>query len=87
MAVGVYVQGFILCNGFTPALLATTSPDGLRGRRSGSLWDGDWWWTICQYGPRGQAYWSGTKPYDAGEGGLVEPPASVFDDHPGLCGP
>jgi energy-coupling factor transporter ATP-binding protein EcfA2 len=50
-------------------------------------WDGDWWWAICQYGPRGQGYWSGTKPYEAGNGGLIEPPAAVFDDHPGLCGP
>lgn len=50
-------------------------------------WDGTWVWTICQYGPRGRGYWVGTKPYDAGEGGLVEPPASIFDDHPGLCGP
>ena len=50
-------------------------------------WDDDWWWTICQYGPRGQGYWSGTKPYEAGAGGLVDPPASVFDEHPGLCGP
>ena len=50
-------------------------------------WDGDWWWTICQYGPRGQAYWVGNKPYEAGDGVLVEPPASVFDEHPGLCGP
>ncbi len=49
-------------------------------------WSGEWWWTICQYGPRGQAYWSGTGPYDAGQGGLVEPPATVFADHPGLCG-
>ncbi len=49
-------------------------------------WNGEWWWTICQYGPRGQGYWNGTKPYDAGDGGLVEPPATVFDDHPGLCG-
>ena len=48
-------------------------------------WDGDWWWTICQYGPRGQAYWVGTRPYEAGEGGLVEPPETIFD-HPGLCG-
>lgn len=50
-------------------------------------WDGEWWWTICQYGPRGQGYWVGTKPYEAGSGGLVEPPASVYDQHPGLCGP
>ncbi|MCA9640781.1 MAG: CAP domain-containing protein [Polyangiaceae bacterium] len=21
-------------------------------------WDGEWWWTICQYGPRGQGYWA-----------------------------
>lgn len=48
-------------------------------------WDGDWWWTICQYGPRGQGYWDGTKPYEAGSGALVEPPDTVFDDHPGLC--
>ena len=50
-------------------------------------WSGDWWWTICQYGPRGTAYWVGNKPYEAGAGGLVEPPASVFKDHPALCGP
>ncbi|MGB1015643.1 MAG: CAP domain-containing protein [Nannocystaceae bacterium] len=48
-------------------------------------WDGDWWWTICQYGPRGKAYWVGNKPYEAGDGGLVESPESTFDDHPGLC--
>lgn len=48
-------------------------------------WNGEWWWTICQYGPRGRAYWVGTKPYDAGPGGLVEPPASVYATHPGLC--
>ncbi|MCB9612965.1 MAG: CAP domain-containing protein [Sandaracinus sp.] len=48
-------------------------------------WDGEWWWTICQYGPRGQAYWTGTKPYERGEGGLVEPSETVFDLHPGLC--
>lgn len=48
-------------------------------------WDGEWWWTICQYGPRGQAYWSGTRPYEAGSGGLIEPPESVFETHPGLC--
>ena len=48
-------------------------------------WSGTWWWTICQYGPRGQAYWSGTKPYDMGAGGLVEPPSLVFSEHPGLC--
>jgi len=50
-------------------------------------WDDTWWWTICQYGPRGQGYWVGTKPYEAGGGGLVEPPASVYDDHPALCAP
>jgi hypothetical protein len=50
-----------------------------------SGWDADWWWTICQYGPRGQGYWNGTKPYDAGDGELVEPPDTVFADHPGLC--
>ena len=50
-------------------------------------WAGEWWWTICQYGPRGQGYWNGTRPYEAGEGGLVEPPASVYDAHPGLCRP
>lgn len=44
-------------------------------------WDAEWWWTICQYGPRGQAFWIGTKPYDAGEGGLIEPPAAVFEQH------
>lgn len=49
-------------------------------------WDGDWWWTICQYGPRGHAYWSGTKPYDTGEGGLIDPPAEVWNQHPLLCG-
>ncbi len=48
-------------------------------------WDDAWWWTICQYGPRGMAYWSGTKPYEQGEGGLVEPPEEVFEQHPGLC--
>lgn len=48
-------------------------------------WDGEWWWTICQYGPRGQGYWTGTKPYEAGEGGLVEPPDAVFEMHSGLC--
>ncbi|MCA9715963.1 MAG: hypothetical protein H6713_06750 [Myxococcales bacterium] len=48
-------------------------------------WDGEWWWTICQYGPRGQAYWVGNRPYEAGAGGLLEPPASVLDAHPGLC--
>ncbi len=48
-------------------------------------WDSTWWWTICQYGPRGHGYWVGTKPYEAGAGGLVEPPSTVFDDHPGLC--
>ncbi len=50
-------------------------------------WDGEWWWTICQYGPRGQAYWVGTRPYETGEGGLVEPGPEVFEVHPGLCGP
>ena len=51
-------------------------------------WDGQWWWTICQYGPRGQGYWVGEKPYDeTGDGALVDPPASVLDDHEGLCGP
>ena len=48
-------------------------------------WGGDWWWTICQYGPRGQAYFVGTKPYQAGAGGLVEPPDAVYAAHPGLC--
>ncbi len=48
-------------------------------------WNDEWWWTICQYGPRGQGYWVGTKPYERGEGGLVEPPAEVFEQHPGLC--
>ncbi len=48
-------------------------------------WSDTWWWTICQYGPRGQAYWRGTKPYEVGGGGLTEPPATVFDDHPALC--
>jgi len=48
-------------------------------------WNDTWWWTMCEYGPRGQGYWVGTKPYDAGSGGLVEPPASVYADHPGLC--
>ncbi|MEZ4446349.1 MAG: CAP domain-containing protein [Polyangiaceae bacterium] len=48
-------------------------------------WDGEWWWTICQYGPRGQAYWVGNKPYESGSGGLVEPPEQVFADHAGLC--
>jgi hypothetical protein len=24
-------------------------------------WDDTWWWTMCEYGPRGQAYWVGTK--------------------------
>ncbi len=50
-------------------------------------WDGEWWWTICQYGPRGDAYWVGNRPYETGQGGLVDPPDSVFDQHPGLCGP
>lgn len=50
-------------------------------------WDGDWWWTICQYGPRGQGYWVDMKPYDAGDGGLVTPDESVFEEHAGLCGP
>lgn len=50
-------------------------------------WNGDWWWTICQYGPRGQGYWVDSKPYDAGEGGLVDLSSSVGDAHPGLCGP
>lgn len=48
-------------------------------------WDGEWWWTICQYGPRGQAYWNGTKPYDAGDGALVEPSEEIFAAHPGMC--
>lgn len=48
-------------------------------------WDGEWWWTICQYGPRGQGYWVGTRPYERGSGGLVDPPESVYDDHPALC--
>lgn len=48
-------------------------------------WDGTWWWTICQYGPRGAAYWVGNKPYERGSGGLVEPPASVYELHPALC--
>ncbi len=48
-------------------------------------WDGEWWWTICQYGPRGRGFWSDQKPYDEGEGGLIEPPESVYDDHPALC--
>jgi len=50
-------------------------------------WKGTWWWTNCQYGPRARAYWAGTKPYDAGKGGLVEPPDSVFTKHSGLCRP
>lgn len=50
-------------------------------------WDGEWWWTICQYGPRGDAYWVGNRPYETGQGGLVDPPDSVFEQHPGLCGP
>lgn len=50
-----------------------------------SGWDGEWWWTICQYGPRGQAYWVGTKPYEAGEGGLVDPTDEVLAQHPGIC--
>lgn len=48
-------------------------------------WKGEWWWTACQYGPRGQAYFVGNRPYTAGAGGLVEPPESVFTQHPGLC--
>lgn len=48
-------------------------------------WDGEWWWTICQYGPRGQAYWSGTKPYDSGDGVLVEPSNETLASHPGIC--
>lgn len=48
-------------------------------------WDGEWWWTICQYGPRAQAYWAGTKPYDVGAGGLVEPSAEIWTAHPALC--
>ncbi|MEZ4222235.1 MAG: CAP domain-containing protein [Polyangiaceae bacterium] len=48
-------------------------------------WNDKWWWTICQYGPRGQAYFQGTKPYDSGSGGLTDPPASVYDQHPALC--
>ena len=48
-------------------------------------WNGEWWWTACQYGPRGQAYLVGTKPYQAGAGGLVEPPDTVYASHPGLC--
>ncbi|MBW2523670.1 MAG: CAP domain-containing protein [Deltaproteobacteria bacterium] len=59
----------------------------LCGAPGPSGWDGDWWWTICQYGPRGQAYWSGTKPYESGSGGLVELPTTLFGEHPGLCGP
>ena len=50
-------------------------------------WDGNWWWTICQYGPRGQGYWAGTKPYEMGAGGLIEPEADKFEQHPGLCSP
>ena len=49
--------------------------------------DGVWWYTICQYGPRGRAYWVDDKPYDLGPGGLVEPPNKVFDEHSGLCRP
>ena len=48
-------------------------------------WEGRWWWTSCLYGPRGQAYWNGTKPYDRGDGGLIDVPTSVFDMHPALC--
>ena len=47
--------------------------------------DGEWWWTACQYGPRGQAYWVGERPYETGAGGLLEPSPDVFDHHPGLC--
>ncbi len=50
-------------------------------------WDGTWWWTICQYGPRGDAYWSGNRPYEVGDGDLIDPPATVFDKHSALCSP
>jgi len=50
-------------------------------------WDGQWWFTICQYGPRGQGYWVDARPYEEGGGGLVEPTASVWGNHPGLCAP
>ena len=48
-------------------------------------WQGEWWWFGCQYGERGRAYWSGTKPFDEGTGGLIEPDATVFTKNPGLC--
>ncbi len=48
-------------------------------------WDGMWWWTACQYGPRGQAYWVGNKPYERGDGRLMTPPEEVWQRHEGLC--
>lgn len=48
-------------------------------------WSGEWWWTICQYGPRGRAYFRGTRPYETGSGGLVDPPSATLAAHPGLC--
>ena len=48
-------------------------------------WKGTWWWFGCQYGERGRGYWSGNKPYDLGEGGLIEPNATVYTKNPGLC--
>jgi hypothetical protein len=50
-----------------------------------SGWDANWWLSICQHAPRGRGYWSGQRPYEAGDGVIIEPEPSMFDDHVGLC--
>ena len=49
-------------------------------------WNGKWWEIGCQYGERGQGYWVGTKPFESGSGGLIEPDASLLAKHPDICG-
>eukprot|EP00754_Rhynchopus_humris_P030522 Rhum_TRINITY_DN15275_c5_g1::Rhum_TRINITY_DN15275_c5_g1_i15::g.148550::m.148550 len=48
-------------------------------------WNGKWWEIGCQYGERGQGYWVGTKPFEQGSGGLIEPAKSLLDKHPNIC--
>ena len=48
-------------------------------------WNGKWWEIGCQYGERGQGYWVGTKPFESGSGGLIEPDASLLAKHPDIC--
>ena len=48
-------------------------------------WNGKWWEIGCQYGERGQGYWVGTKPFESGSGGLIEPDKALLDKHPDIC--